>query len=142
MITLASHRDLTREAVEAVAWGGEPPSLAPAALERVAAGQAGLAALLASGARVYGVTTGAGWLASVDLGREATGDHQRNLPLGRAGRGRRGWRPARRGRCWWPGSATSSAATPGRPELCRFLVDRVNDGFLRPSCAGSAAPAR
>jgi Aromatic amino acid lyase len=84
MITLASHHDLTREAVEAVAWGGEPLALAPAALERVAAGQAGLAALLASGTRVYGVTTGTGWLASVDLGWDATGDHQRDLLLGRA----------------------------------------------------------
>ena len=54
VIVLAGHRDLTREAVESVAWGGERLALAPAALERVAAGQAGLAALLASGARVYG----------------------------------------------------------------------------------------
>ena len=36
LVTLGSHRDLTREAVEAVAWGGERLALAPAALERVA----------------------------------------------------------------------------------------------------------
>jgi histidine ammonia-lyase len=52
MITLAGPRDLTREAVEAVAWGGVRMALDPAALERVAAGQAELAALLAGGARV------------------------------------------------------------------------------------------
>ena len=63
MITLAGHGDLSREAVEAVAWGGQRLALAPAAMERVAAGQAELAALLARGTRVYGVSTGMGWLA-------------------------------------------------------------------------------
>jgi histidine ammonia-lyase len=83
-----------------VAWGGEPLAIGPAALERVAAGQAELAALLAGGARVYGVNTGMGWLASVDLGPAAEEEHQRNL-LG-AGRsaGRPGWPRARPGRCW------------------------------------------
>ena len=49
MITLAGPGDLTREAVEAVAWGGERLALAPAALERVAAGRDELEALLAAG---------------------------------------------------------------------------------------------
>jgi histidine ammonia-lyase len=147
MITLASHRDLTREAVEAVAWGGEPLSLAPAALERVAAGQAGLAALLAGGARVYGVTTGTGWLASVDLGCEATGDHQRNLLLGRAVGGPP-WLEAAEARALLVarlGNLISGHAGVG-PELCRFLVDRVNDGFVPAvprrgvGCAGEVIP--
>ena len=147
MITLASHRDLTREAVEAVAWGGEPLSLAPAALERVADGQAGLAALLASGARVYGVTTGAGWLASVDLGREATGDHQGNLLLGRAVGGPP-WLEAAEARALLVarlGNLISGHAGVG-PELCQFLVDRVNDGFVPAGprrgvgCAGAGSP--
>jgi histidine ammonia-lyase len=147
MITLASHRDLTREAVEAVAWDGEPLALAPAALEQVAAGQAGLAALLASGARVYGVTTGAGWLASVDLGRDATGDHQRNLLLGRAVGGPP-WLEAAEARALLVarlGNLISGHAGVG-PELCRFLVDRVNDGFVPAvpergvGCAGEVIP--
>jgi histidine ammonia-lyase len=53
--------------VEAVAWGGQRLALAPAALERVAAGRARLLELLAGGARVYGVNTGTGYLAAVDL---------------------------------------------------------------------------
>ena len=147
MITLASHRDLTREGVEAVAWGGEPLSLAPAALERVAAGQAGLAALLAGGARIYGVTTGAGWLASVDLGRDATGGHQRNLLLGRAVGGPP-WLEAAEARALLVarlGNLISGHAGVG-PELCRFLVDRVNDGFVPAvprrgvGCAGEVIP--
>jgi histidine ammonia-lyase len=52
VITLAGHDGLSREAVEAVAWGGQRLELAPAAVERVAAGQAELAALLADGTRV------------------------------------------------------------------------------------------
>jgi histidine ammonia-lyase len=84
VITLAGHGDLSREAVEAVAWGGQRLELAPAAVERVAAGQAELAALLAGGTRVYGVSTGMGWLASVDLDPAAQEGHQRNLLLGRA----------------------------------------------------------
>jgi histidine ammonia-lyase len=147
MITLASHHDLTREAVEAVAWGGEPLALAPAALERVAAGQAGLAALLASGTRVYGVTTGTGWLASVDLGRDATGDHQRDLLLGRAVGGPP-WLEAAEARALLVarlGNLISGHAGVG-PELCRFLVDRVNDGFVPAvprrgvGCAGEVIP--
>ena len=84
VITLAGPGDLTREAVEAVAWGGRRLALAPAALERVAAGQAELAALVAGGERLYGVSTGTGWLVSVDLDADAQADHQRNLLLGRA----------------------------------------------------------
>ena len=70
--------------MEAVAWGGERLALAPAALERVAAGQAELLALLAGGARVYGVNTGMGFFATVDLDEAARAGHQRNLLLGRA----------------------------------------------------------
>ena len=40
--------------------------------------------LLAGGTRVYGVSTGMGWLASVDLDPAAQEHHQRNLLLGRA----------------------------------------------------------
>jgi histidine ammonia-lyase len=47
MITLAGNRDLAREAVEAVAWDGQRLALAPAALERVAAGRARLLQRLA-----------------------------------------------------------------------------------------------
>jgi histidine ammonia-lyase len=84
LITLGGHQDLTREAVEAVAWGGERLALTPEALERVAAGRAELLALLAGGTRVYGVNTGMGWLASVGLDEAAQAGHQRNLLLGRA----------------------------------------------------------
>jgi histidine ammonia-lyase len=131
VITLAVPGDLTREAVEAVAWGDQPLALDPAALERVAAGQAGLAALLAGGTRVYGVSTGMGWLASVDLDPPAQAGHQRNLLLGRAVAGPP-WLPAAEARALLVtrmGNLLSGHAGVG-PELCRFLADRVNDGFV------------
>ncbi|HWC41051.1 MAG TPA: aromatic amino acid lyase [Actinomycetota bacterium] len=131
MITLAGPADLTREAVEAVAWGGERLALAPAVLERVAAGQAELAALLAGGARVYGVNTGMGWLASVDLDPAAQAGHQRNLLLGRAVAGPP-WLPAAEARALLVtrlANLVSGHAGVG-PELCRFLVDRIDDGFV------------
>ena len=147
MITLTGHLDLTRETVEAVAWGGQHLALAPAALERVAAGQAELAALLAGGARVYGVSTGTGWLATVDLGPAAQGNHQRNLLLGRAVGGPP-WLAAAEARALLVtrlGNLLSGHAGVG-PGLCRFLVDRVNDGFVPAvpragaGCAGEVIP--
>jgi Aromatic amino acid lyase len=111
LITLGGHQDLTREAVEAVAWGGERLALAPEALERVAAGRAELLALLAGGTRVYGVNTGTGWLASVGLDEAAQAGHQRKLLLGRRPAGRHGCRPPRRGRCW-PQAPVSYRVTP------------------------------
>jgi hypothetical protein len=106
LITLGSHRDLTREAVEAVAWGGERLALAPAALERVAAGQAELLALLAGGARVYGVNTGMGFFApSTSTRRRRPAISATCCSAGRSA-ARRGCRPRRRGRCWSPASAT------------------------------------
>ena len=142
MITLAGHRDLTREVVEAVAWDGEPLALAPAALERVAKGQAELAGLLAGGARVYGVSTGMGWLASVDLDPAAQEGHQHNLLLGRAVAGPP-WLAAAETRALLVarlGNLLSGHAGVG-PALCRFLVDRVNDGFVPAVPRGGAGCA-
>jgi histidine ammonia-lyase len=147
VITLAGHQDLTRETVEAVAWGGRRLALAPSLLERVADGQAELAALLAAGTRVYGVSTGTGWLASVDLAPAAQADHQRNLLLGRAVGGPP-WLAAAEARALLVarlGNLVSGHAGVG-PELCRFLVDRVNDGFVPAvpragaGCAGEVIP--
>jgi len=142
VITLAGHRDLTREVVEAVAWDGEPLALAPAALERVAKGQAELAGLLAGGARVYGVNTGMGWLASVDLDPAAQEGHQHNLLLGRAVAGPP-WLAAAETRALLVarlGNLLSGHAGVG-PALCRFLVDRVNDGFVPAVPRGGAGCA-
>ena len=106
-----------------------------------------LAALLAGGTRVYGVSTGMGWLASVDLDPAAQADHQRNLLLGRAVAGPP-WLPAAEARALLVtrlANLLSGHAGVG-PALCRFLVDRVNDGFVPAvprggiGCAGEVIP--
>jgi histidine ammonia-lyase len=133
--------------VEAVAWGGERLALVPAALERVAAGQAELLALLAGGARVYGVNTGMGFFAAVDLDEAAQAGHQRNLLLGRAVGGPP-WLPAGEARALLVarlGNLLSGHAGVG-PDLCRFLTDRLNDGFTPAvprravGCSGEVIP--
>jgi len=133
--------------VEAVAWGGERLALAPAALERVAAGQAELLALLAGGARVYGVNTGMGFFATVDLDEAARAGHQRNLLLGRAVGGPP-WLPAEEARALLVarlGNLLSGHAGVG-PDLCRFVCDRLNDGFTPAvprravGCSGEVIP--
>src|SRR5215213_9363851 len=141
---LAGPGDLTREAVEAVAWGGERLALAPAALERVAAGQAELAALLAGGARVYGVSTGTGWLASVDLDAAAQGTTSATSSSAGRSAGRRGWRRPRPGPCWWHGSAICSAGMPGSGRGCAGSWSTGSTtGSCRPSPGpGPAAPGR
>jgi histidine ammonia-lyase len=147
VITLAGNRDLTREAVEAVAWGGQRLALAPAALERVAAGRARLLELLAGGARVYGVNTGTGYLAGVDLDEAVPSRQQRDLLLGRAVGGPP-WLPGEEARALLVarlGNLLSGYAGV-TPELCGFLVDRVNDGFTPAvprravGCAGEVIP--
>jgi histidine ammonia-lyase len=147
VITLAGNRDLTREAVEAVAWGGQRLALAPAALERVVAGRARLLELLAGGARVYGVNTGTGYLAGVDLDEAVPSRQQRDLLLGRAVGGPP-WLPGEEARALLVarlGNLLSGYAGV-TPELCGFLVDRVNDGFTPAvprravGCAGEVIP--
>ncbi|WP_410561990.1 aromatic amino acid lyase [Amycolatopsis sp. cmx-4-61] len=89
-----------------------------------------LAALAEPGKPVYGVTTGMGRLAGVALDARQQAEHQRNLLIGRAVGGPP-WLPPEDVRALLvvrlrdflqPWSGVS-------PELVRFLVDRLNDGF-------------
>jgi histidine ammonia-lyase len=72
-----------------------------------------------------------GWLASVDLDPVAQAGHQRSLLLGRAVGGPPWLEPAEARALLVArlGNLLSGHAGVG-PELCRFLVDRVNDGFV------------
>ena len=88
-----------------------------------------------------------GWLASVDLDPAAQEGHQRNLLLGRAVGGPP-WLEAAETRALLVarlGNLLSGHAGVG-PALCRFLVDRVNDGFVPAvprggaGCAGEVIP--
>ncbi len=75
---------LTPARLRAVARGGAKVTLAPAAVERVRAGEAALARLIASGTPVYGVTTGFGALDREPVSRAHRALLQRNLLLSHA----------------------------------------------------------
>jgi histidine ammonia-lyase len=74
-VTLAEWRAIYR---------GEALSLAPAAFERVEAGAAAVARILAKGEPVYGINTGFGKLASVRIGDADLETLQRNIVLSHA----------------------------------------------------------
>lgn len=128
---MARAGDLDAPAVERVAWEGAPLVLRPEALRSVGEARDRMVAALAGGARVYGVTTGMGYLAGVDLSPQDAAHHQRDLLLGRA-----------------VGSPPYLAVPEARalvavrlvnllsghagvsPALCSFLADRLDDGFV------------
>ena len=72
-------RDLSIADVVAVARSGRPVTLAEDAAERMRASRAIVERLVATGATVYGVTTGFGDLADVRIEPSQTADLQRNL---------------------------------------------------------------
>lgn len=123
--------DLTLESAERVAFRGEGLALAGELVAAVDAMRVRALAVLQGGTRVYGVTTGMGYLAGTDLTPEQQRSHQRNLLIGRAV-GSPPWLQAGEARAvlvarlasFLSGHAGVSSA------LCAFLVDRLNDGFV------------
>src|SRR5262245_14433420 len=78
-VAIGGEPGLTLAAVVAVARGGVPVALAPAALERVRAARAFVERICAEDRVVYGVTTGFGKLSSVKIAPEQLAALQRNL---------------------------------------------------------------
>jgi histidine ammonia-lyase len=121
---------MTRDEIERVVLDGAPAALAPATLERVAAGRRATLAALAAAGPVYGVGTGQGHLAGRELAAEEVAVHQRNLLLGRAV-GSAPWMAAHEARAVM--AVRLARFLDGRagvsPELCAFLAARLDDGF-------------
>ena len=95
---------LTLAEIEAVAlseseFDGCTVSLAPAALQRVAASRALIEEILAAGETVYGVNTGFGKLSDVSIPHESLAELQTNLVRSHAGGVGQPLVWARRGRC-------------------------------------------
>lgn len=135
-----------RADVETIADGAEV-ALAPDLVARIDAGHEALRTALARGGSVYGVNTGQGHLAGRALSDAEVARHQHDLLLGRAV-GSAPWLSreesravlaVRLARFATPGAGVSAA-------LCRYLADRLNDGFVpaipRSSvgCAGEVIP--
>jgi len=88
-------------------------------------------AALAGPGRVYGVNTGMGYLAGVDLAEEEAAGHQRRLLLGRAvGSAPFLLRDEARAVMVARLAGFLSGHAGVTPALCSFLADRLNDDFV------------
>ncbi len=130
MICLAQRDDLDWVTLYRVAYQGEALELDPGLLRRVDAGRARFEALIARGLPCYGVTTGLGKLVDTELDDEARRDIAANMLRARAAAiGDPLPRPIARAILlirlvnFLDGRAAVSS------DLCRYLVERLNDGF-------------
>jgi histidine ammonia-lyase len=129
-VVLRAPGDLTLETLEAVAWHGERIEIDPDLAARIDAARERMLAALDTGEPVYGVTTGMGYLAGASLDEAAQRAHSLNLLVGRQVGGPP-WLSRAEARAliavrlagFLGGEAGVSSA------LCRFLADRLNDGF-------------
>ena len=129
-IAIESPSDLTLEVVEAVAYDGRRLALGANLLAKVDTARGDMLAALEGGARVYGVTTGAGYLSTVCLEDRAGPDHQASMLLGRAV-GSAPFLPVAEARALLVARLVNfvSGSSGVSGALCRFLVDRLNDDF-------------
>ena len=84
MVTIREAGDLNAETLERIAWHSEGVVLDAGLLRRVDEARAVMLQVLATGERVYAVTTGTGFMARKDLTATEQASQQRNLLLGRA----------------------------------------------------------
>ncbi len=131
MITIRHSTDLDPETIEDIAFGLHTLELHPELLEELRRSHEEMVAALVGGQRVYGVNTGTGYLANTALRGPELKRHQRNLLLGRAV-GSPPYLPVEEARALMAARLINliSGYAGVTPELCQFLVDRINDGFV------------
>ncbi len=117
--------------IEDIAYGDKPLQLHPELVEGLRRSHEETVTALSGGQRVYGVNTGMGYLAGTHLREVDLERHQRNLLLGRAV-GSPPYLPAEESRALMAARLINltSGYAGATPELCQFLVDRLNDGFV------------
>ena len=130
MIRIDDPRDLDWDAVVRIAWGDARVALGDELLAAVDAGRAQFDDLIARGVPCYGLTTGLGTLVTTPLDAAAQAEIARNVLIGRA---------AAFGDPLPPPVARAtlvirlvnflSARAGVGGDLCRYLVDRLNDDF-------------
>lgn len=141
MIALSGPGELDLDGFRRIV-AGESLTLLPSALERVAEGRELLERHLAAGGSAYGVTSGLGYLASSAVGASDQAALQHSLVTARAC-GLDGALPAEvvRGAmvARLAGFLTGHAGVT--PALCRFVAERLNDGWcpLVPAAPHGAA---
>ena len=130
MITLHSLSDINWQTVQAVAYDEEKLTIAPSLLAEVGAGRAKFQQLIAAGVPCYGVTTGLGELVGLELSEAERRDLPHNILRARAAAiGKPLPRPVVRALLMIRLVTFLSGQDGVSPQLCTFLVDRLNDGF-------------
>ena len=130
MIILKTLADINWETVQAVAYEEAPVQIAPELLETVENGRLQFQHLIDQGVPCYGVTTGLGQLVTLDLSEDERQDLPHNILRARAAAiGTPLSRPIVRAMMMMRLVNFLSGLDGVRPELCQFLVARLNDGF-------------
>lgn len=122
--------DITLDALERVAYQGARVTLDEGLLSDVEAAHQAFLRYLDAGGSSYGVTTGFGALAGIEVAPEARGPLQRRALLGAAvAMGPPFPAPVVRGMLLVRLVNFLSCRSAVSAALCRFLVDRLNEGF-------------
>ena len=130
MIELRAPGDINWENVVAVAYRGERLGLDPALEASIERGRALFERLIEQGVPCYGVTTGLGRLVSRELDPVAMRELPKNILRARAaGVGPPLPRPVARATMMLRLVNFVSGRDGVSSALCRFIVDRLNDGF-------------
>jgi histidine ammonia-lyase len=131
MIELDRPEDLTPDSYNRIVHGGEAVSLGDRALRRVEQSREAFLKHLADGALCYGVNTGLGALIGIDLSEEDQRTLPRHILLGRsAAVGPVFAKPVVRGAMLIKLVQLLTGRSAVTLDLCRFIADRLNDGFL------------
>jgi len=130
MVTLARYDGLDLATYRRIVLDGEQIAVSESLLEHVGRRRNALLRHLATGVAAYGVTTGLGYLASETIGDDDQPALQRSLLTARAsGLGPPVSRDVVRGAMLLRLVGFLSGLPGVTPELCRFLADRVNEGW-------------
>lgn len=130
MITLAQSRDINWQTLERVAYENERLALTPSLLSKVDRGRQGFVQMLQAGTPCYGVTTGLGWLADIELTAAQKKEIAHNVLRARAvAFGPPFEKPVVRAAMLIRLVNFLSGRDGVRAELCEFLVARLNEGF-------------
>ena len=141
-ILLERHDQLDLELYRRIAFDRAPVAIADQLLDTVQRTRAALLEHLASGASAYGVTTGLGFLADRAVVPEDQASFQRAILTGRAaGTGAPLSEAVVRGTMLLRLTGFLSGHAGVSPGLCRFIADRLNDGWypVVPSGVSGAA---
>ncbi len=141
-ILLERHDQLDLERYRRIAFDRARVLLSGPLLDTVQQSRDALLAHLATGASAYGVTTGLGYLASRPVAPDDQAAFQRSILAGRAaGTGPPLSEPVVRGAMLLRLTGFLSGYAGVSADLCRFIADRLNDGWypVVPSGVSGAA---